>query len=427
MAIDFKKCIFVSLLGSVGLLMSPTQSSAATYNAGISQVGFNNPTAQVGSALNPYAVIRNLSTRGIFTVYVDVMKEGESLPVRSFSCRTPELTNRAEYRCASSYNAATPGIYRVRARASSIGSASFTFPGNSAYPGVKTSSPLSVTDSAVTPPTAPPAPGTPTINEEFTANLGSWYTRLQPTGAVTFGVADAAAGDQKALALMFPGNPALSADANAWPAYASEVGFNQKTHYGRYETRVKFATCAPSEEVVNGIFIYHNDGTDKNGNGLKDNTEIDFELLCGEPNVLWLTTWTDYSGDEPNQFRKKSRAIDMRTGDYRETPKGQEGNYDTFPAGNLSEVRMTGFPQAGAYYTVGFDWYSNRIRWYIVINGKEVTLWDLTDTSVIPQNPATFMLNIWHSPTHWYTYDVGQYPDANSTMYVDYFRFTPFQ
>ncbi len=421
MAIDFKKYIFVNLLGGVGLLMSTTQSSAATYNAGISQVGFNNATAQVGGALNPYAVIRNLATKGIFTVYVDVLQEGQSLPVRSFSCRTPELSRNSQYRCAGSYNATTPGIYRVRARASSIGNSSFTFPGNDTYPGVKTSSPLSVTDGIAT------VPGTPTINEAFAVNAGNWFTRHQSTGAVTFGVADAFAGDQKALALMFPGNPALSATTNASPTYASEARFHQKTYYGRYETRVKFATCAPSEEVVNGIFVYDNDGTDKNGNGLIDNTEIDFELLCGEPNVLWLTTWTDYSGDGLNQFRKKSRAIDMRTGDYSETPKGQEGDWDTFPAGNLPAVRMTGFPQAGAYYTIGFDWYSNRIRWYIVIDGKEVTLWDLADTSVIPKNPATFMLNIWHSSSHWYNYSVGQYPDANSTMYIDYFKFTPFQ
>ncbi|MBU6951172.1 glycoside hydrolase family 16 protein [Hahella sp. HN01] len=567
-------------------LLAPT-TFAAAYNAGVAAAGFDAEQAQTGVNLHPYAELRNLRDTGIFTLYVDVMKQGQESPAHSFQCRTPELASRAQFRCDGDFQTDEPGAYFVRARAGSIQAGDY-FNGNSRYPGQQDSATLTLAEpeapvddliidafgdasryeglhqnllggwtdddgslqsdqvsngalrlisggggywysvlatdtcfdaspythlklslsasqradlslslhtrddscstrqgasQAVTVTVEPgaqevliplkdfqladlskvhalvadhlqsgveydiadislvsrddngdgdgddngdPDPGVPQINDEFTANQGQWYSRRQPNGAVDFGAADAAAGDNAALSLLFPGNPDLNSGDNASPYYASEVGYNQKTHYGRYETRVKFASCSPGEEAVNGIFIYDNDGTDKNGNGLADNTEIDIELLCGEPNILWLTTWTDYGGDSENQFRKKSRAIDMATGAYRETPAGMEGTYETVPAGALPNIGLADFPHADTYYTVGFDWHADRIRWYIKLDGKEVTLWDMRDAAMVPQRPAIFMLNLWHSPWHWFDYGPADYPAANAEMKVDYYRFTPF-
>ena len=44
-----------------------------------------------------------------------------------------------------------------------------------------------------------------------------------------------------------------------------------------------------------------------------DNSEIDIEILCGTPNVISMTTWTDYQA-APERFLKWTRAVDRATG-----------------------------------------------------------------------------------------------------------------
>jgi chitodextrinase len=264
----------------------------------------------------------------------------------------------------------------------------------------------------------------PEIEENFASQQG-WYTRAQAGGAVTFNTYDASALDSAVVDLRFPGDPNMPWGEGDTPSYASEAVFNTKTHYGRYEARVKFATCEPTEELVNGIFIYHNDGSDQNGNGIADNTEIDFEWLCGEPDTLWLTTWTDYESD--TAFRKKSRAINLRTGDYKQTANGREGEHGNYTeTGNMPDVRIADFP-SNHYYVLGFDWEPDRIHWYMIIDGKEVTLWDLTQQNIIPQREANFIVNLWHSAHHWNTWTPADYPSSDGHMRVDYFHYTPLQ
>src|SRR5690606_38896628 len=80
-------------------------------------------------------------------------------------------------------------------------------------------------------------------------------------------------------------------------------------------TRIRTADCTGQGRlgVVTGTFTYSSNHADENGNGLPDNDEIDIEVLCAQPHVVWLTIWTDYDG-ATGAVRKISRAIDMRTG-----------------------------------------------------------------------------------------------------------------
>ena len=132
--------------------------------------------------------------------------------------------------------------------------------------------------------------------------------------------------------------------------------------------------------MVNGIFSYFRGG-DENGNGITDNSEIDIELLCGTPNILWLTTYTDFDDFVPGRLRKLSRKLDMRTGqfeDYTDWPP------EVTNQGLLEGVAEPGFP-GDAFYTLGFEWRENMVRYYIRLNGQEVDLFTIREASRIPR------------------------------------------
>jgi hypothetical protein len=264
--------------------------------------------------------------------------------------------------------------------------------------------------------TTPPNTSTPTIQSQFTSGSG-WSVRKQANASVNFGVAG---GEDGAVAqLVFPGNAALGANDLGGPDYATEIVQQTGVHFGTYRTRLSLARCSSGEEVVNGVFTYSRGG-DTNGNGITDNNEIDIEILCGEPHMILLSSWTDFDND--SSFRRWARGIDTRTGDYSEAIGA--GVYGLGPViGNVPGAKKPGFPVAGAFYEMGFDWYSDHIRWFIVFDGVEVTLWDFRDKSLIPQNASSFLFNVWHAPTHWFSGGAADYPAAAATMTVDWFKY----
>ena len=269
------------------------------------------------------------------------------------------------------------------------------------------------------PPDAGPGPdAAATLAVEFTAADADAFYELPRDGTITFGAESGAA---DVVRLVLPGVPDQGPDYHVSPAWAVEIGTSDPVHFGTYRTRVSLAACAATEEVVSGIFVYQNGG-DGNANGIVDNTEIDYEILCGEPHYLWLTVWTDY--DEA-AFLKTSRVIDTRTGEYYQTPPGAEGTYDLSetPVGTLAEAALPGFPAPGAFYEIGFDWRPDRIRYFMVIEGSEVTLWDLEEAARIPQNEASFLINVWHSSSHWMAGGDADYPASEAIVEVDWLRY----
>src|SRR5262249_4739687 len=156
-----------------------------------------------------------------------------------------------------------------------------------------------------------------------------------------------------------------------------------------------------------GIFTYFNDGSDSDGDGLTDNDEIDIEILCGQPNYISLTSWIDYD-DATGDFRKWSRVVDTATGDVLESVS--DDSYDLAKVGNQPELRHPGFPDAGAYYELGFDWEPTSIRFFLVVDGQEQTLWDFTNPALVPQHEAPFLFNVWHPGEHWYEDGDPDYP-----------------
>lgn len=262
-------------------------------------------------------------------------------------------------------------------------------------------------------------PGMPTVFYDFvSADAAAFYQR-QPTGSVTFGAADPGAHDGHAATLLFQGNTAA-----VGPASATEVGTNAALGFGEYRFRVRLATCHPDEDLVNGHFVYHNDGLDHDGNGIIDNDEIDIEILCGQPGFLNLTSWTDYTDDA--HMRKKSRTIDLDTGTLHVGVTDGYGYDAADPLDGTVDPSLAhpGWYDPAAYYEMGWDWQPDHLRWFIVLGGKELTLWSFTDATRIPQHPAPMLFNLWHPHDHWNEAGAAAPAQADATLSLDWFAFT---
>ncbi len=265
--------------------------------------------------------------------------------------------------------------------------------------------------------------GSPTWSSEMTSADGAdFYTRHQPEGAVERGIADPGADDGLVARLRFPGLPALGNADRVSPEFASELGTNSETfHYGTYRMRVKLASCAPGEEVVNGLFTYFNDGTDHDADGIVDNSEIDIEVLCGTPKVAFLSVWTDYSF-ATETFRKWTRAIDLSNGDIWESPSDHE--YGLNKIGNDPSLALPTLLDPGQFVELGFEWHADRVRYFARVNGQDKTLAELTDPARIPSLPAAVLFNVWHSPDHWFGGGAPpDYPAHDAVQLVDWVKY----
>lgn len=237
---------------------------------------------------------------------------------------------------------------------------------------------------------------------------------------------DGLASDGSTLALRAPGDENLNGAAYAGPgAHAAEAVVGAPMGFGRYEFKVRFAACQSDEEMVNGLFTFMNDGTDEDGDGLDDNSEIDIELLCGESKYLSLSVWTDYD-NATDAFRKSTRVINMRTGTVRDTAHGASTYGGLSVVGTMPAVVQSDFPNPSKYYHIGFTWTPTAVTYFMMVNGIEVPLWTLAGEEFVPQRPADLRLNLWHSKDHWMTTpSAADYPASDATMRVDWVRVTP--
>lgn len=254
--------------------------------------------------------------------------------------------------------------------------------------------------------------------EETFSNLSNWNQYIRSDGGSVTLTSNAQATDNAVASLKFPGNPSLGSGDAAGPGSATEIALRDEFLYGTFETRVRFSSCGPGEEVVDGIFTYFKDGSDWNGNGIADNSEIDIEFLCGTPHLLWLTVYTDFETFESGRLRKLSKMIDMRTGKYTVLVDWPP---TVIEQGTIPGLSIPGFPGQD-FYTVGFDWREGHVKYYMRHNGAKIALFDITDPSRVPHRAAEFLMNIWHSAGHWTDGSAADYPANDTNLLVDWVK-----
>jgi len=180
------------------------------------------------------------------------------------------------------------------------------------------------------------------------------------------------------------------------PGKGPEFISRKLTHFGTYSTRLKVPdprVAQPNVGAVVGYFTYHDDSE-------KGLSEIDFEWLIADPEVIYMGTWTGESG----KLKRIGRTINLAKGiiyttEYREDHTGKRelltGN-QIYPE---KIEAIDGFDASAQFHTYGFDWHPDRIRWWMLHPTKAdtVVLWDYRGERGIPQHPSKYRINFWHT------------------------------
>jgi hypothetical protein len=204
-------------------------------------------------------------------------------------------------------------------------------------------------------------------------------------------------------------------NAGAWQGPNFNTGL---TLWGRYSTRLRIPNVEEQPNVggVVGFYTFYSDQystgqePDLNQNGIPDNSEIDIEWLIANPQLIYLTAWTDFQ--DGSNFRNISRIVNMATGQIISTTFSTS---HSMPKINLTGVEnqpetirnIPDFDASANFYTYGFDWKTDNIRWWILNPADEsdtIVLWDYkepqrpeSEVSRITQKPAHLMFNFWHT------------------------------
>ncbi|MBR3500476.1 MAG: glycoside hydrolase family 16 protein [Bacteroidales bacterium] len=198
-------------------------------------------------------------------------------------------------------------------------------------------------------------------------------------------------------------NPSDPAGAGRGP----EISTPKMTHFGTYSARIRVPdvkAVQPNIGVVVGYFTYRF----TRGYGL---SEIDFEWLVADPTLIYIGTWTSDPNNVEN-LQRVGRTINLATGQilYTNYRSYHDGNRNHDFASNDDAAltprtipAITGYDASKQFYVYGFDWYPNRLTWWIEHpdTGEKIILWDYQGTtpnfSGIPQPPTTYLLNFWHT------------------------------
>jgi hypothetical protein len=189
----------------------------------------------------------------------------------------------------------------------------------------------------------------------------------------------------------------IDPDDPAGAGKGPEIISKNFTHFGTYAARIKVPDVRkvqPNVGAVVGYFTYHMDKDP----GL---SEIDWEWLIADPEIIYIGTWTGPRG----KLERIGRTLNLATGKIYSTSyrSGQEGERTKLEgAQNQPETisAIEGYNASKQFYTYGFDWYPNRIRWWMIHpkTADTVVLWDYQGSQLgIPQNHTHYRLNFWHT------------------------------
>jgi hypothetical protein len=234
----------------------------------------------------------------------------------------------------------------------------------------------------------------PFIENFSKSSIVSFHPSKEGKGShslVKSGVHSHTKGVKKVLALTI--DPKGPAGAGRGP----EIISNEFVHFGSYAARIKIPDVKkvqPDAGAVVGYFTYHSDSIP----GL---SEIDFEWLVADPEIIYVGTWTGPHGD----LKRVGRTLNLATGTiyntiYKERKsgfarplEGMQNQPETIPA-------IDGYDASSQFYTYGFDWYPDRIRWWMIhpVTADTVVLWDYQGSKTgIPQNHSLYRMNFWHT------------------------------
>jgi len=256
--------------------------------------------------------------------------------------------------------------------------------------------------------------------ENWTGRPGNFHAANSLTALTIVPAADAT--DGRALKLTLPAYPEPGAAGSAI------VASDRLYRYGTFGTRMKTADCTGQDHpgIITGTFTYSMDHSDTNHNQVTDNDEIDIEFLCAQPDVVYLSIWTDYS-ETSNNLAEISRAINLRTGTVVSTCYILSYGTGCQPllAGENTPAAVTpvpGFDSGARFRTYAFDWQADHVTFTTCDgSGRQIVLWNYRGpASRIPDRPQALMQNVTYTKA-WDPLDGPSHnqPTAPISAYLD--------
>lgn len=225
----------------------------------------------------------------------------------------------------------------------------------------------------------------------------------------------------------------IDPDDPAGAGRGPEIISKHYTSYGSYSARIRIPDVTKVQPNVGAVVGYFTYNMEKG----KSLSEIDWEWLIADPEIVYIGTWTGPRG----HLQRIGRIINLAEGTIYETiyRSGKDGNIN-HPLTGLQNQPETvpaidGFNAAERFYTYGFDWYPDRLVWWILHPETEekIVLWDYQgstpDFSGIPDNRTYYRLNFWHTDN----WPVETNPDSIEKpahpyeVEVDWMSYTPFK
>ena len=217
-----------------------------------------------------------------------------------------------------------------------------------------------------------------------------------------------------------------------------EISSNKRTHFGTYSARLRVPDVKKAQANVGAVVGYFTYRFTQ-GYGL---SEIDFEWLIADPRLIFIGTWTS-APDNVGNLQRVGRTINLAEGkilytNYRSYHDGNRNhNFDSSDDAALTPrtiPAISGYDASKKFYVYGFDWYPDRLTWWIEHpdTGEKIILWDYKGTtpnfSGIPQPPTTYLMNFWHTndwsvDTNPRSTDAPKYPYC---LEVDWMKYEPY-
>lgn len=208
-----------------------------------------------------------------------------------------------------------------------------------------------------------------------------------------------------------------------------EIVSRKFTYYGRYAARLKIPDprdVQPNVGAVVGYFTYRID--DEQGQ-----SEIDYEWLIADPEIIYVGTWTG----PRESSRRIGRTINLAEGIiYNSTYRERDGSNRRALTGKQSLPEkidlIENYDASARFHTYGFDWYPDRIRWWMIhpVTTDTVVLWDYQGSDIgIPTAHTRYRMNFWHTnnwPVHTNPNSIEK-PIAPFELEVDWMSYEPLE
>lgn len=216
------------------------------------------------------------------------------------------------------------------------------------------------------------------------------------------------------------------------PGRGPEICSKNYTYYGSYAARIRIPDVRevqPNAGAVVGYFTYNMEKE-------KGLSEIDWEWLIADPEIVYIGTWTG----KQNKLQRIGRIINLAKGIIYESiyKSPHDGNKPHKLTGLQNQPEsipaIEGFNAAKQFCTYGFDWYSDRLVWWILHPKTEekIILWDYQGSTPyftgIPDNKTRYLLNFWHTdnwPVHTNPKSVEK-PKYSYEVEIDWMSYKPF-